>query len=82
MADNVNLTIKISPELKEQIKALAVENQTSMSHEITQRVEASLNAAPLPAIDSQDPADEVNGGLTAAELKQIRSLLKKQKKKK
>lgn len=80
MADNVNLTIKISPALKEQIKALAAENQTSMSHEITQRVEASLNSQPLPAIDSSHETEDA--GLTASELKQIRTLLKKQKKKK
>ena len=92
MTETVNLTIKIDPELKETIKQLALENQISMSQEIVQRLQASLETHPHPAIDSQDitkesadkatTADEKADGLTAAELKQIRLLLKKQGKKK
>ncbi|PIJ48530.1 hypothetical protein BL250_13520 [Erwinia sp. OLTSP20] len=77
MADTVNLTIKISPELKEQIKALAIENQTSMSYEITQRVEASLHGAVTELHHAED-----GEALSATELKQVRALLKKQKQKK
>lgn len=79
MADTVNLTIKISPELKEQIKLLAIENQTSMSYEITQRVEASLGGA---AADSHRAEADESDMLSATELKQVRLLLKKQKQKK
>jgi len=92
MTDTVNLTIKIDPELKETIKQLALENQISMSQEIVQRLQASLDTHPHPAIDNQDITEEAAevssatdvkaAGLSATELKQIRLLLKKQSKKK
>lgn len=92
MTETVNLTIKIDPELKETIKQLALENQISMSQEIVQRLQASLETHLHPAIDNQDiteeGADETGAadvkadGLSASELKQIRLLLKKQSKKK
>lgn len=81
MTDTVNLTIKIEPELKEMIKKLALENQTSMSQEVCQRIQASLGEQP-PMIDSQHTEEEVTPRLTDGELKQIRGLLKKMKKKK
>ncbi|WP_442798625.1 Arc family DNA-binding protein [Pantoea vagans] len=92
MTETVNLTIKIDPELKETIKQLALENQISMSQEIVQRLQASLESHPHPATDNQDiteegaaetgAADVKADGLSASELKQIRLLLKKQSKKK
>ncbi|MDQ1214451.1 Arc family DNA-binding protein [Pantoea anthophila] len=92
MTETVNLTIKIDPELKETIKQLALENQVSMSQEIVQRLQASLDTHPHPAIDNQDITEETAeasaasdakaDGLSASELKQIRLLLKKQSKKK
>ncbi|EIB98400.1 Arc family DNA-binding protein [Pantoea anthophila] len=92
MTETVNLTIKIDPELKETIKQLALENQISMSQEIVQRLQASLETHPHPAIDNQDTteaaaeasaaSDAQADGLSASELKQIRLLLKKQSKKK
>ncbi|MCP1204890.1 Arc family DNA-binding protein [Pantoea sp. B550] len=92
MTETVNLTIKIDPELKETIKQLALENQVSMSQEIVQRLQASLETHPHPAIDNQDITEEGTEGssaadvktdaLSATELKQIRLLLKKQGKKK
>ncbi|KAA5970338.1 MULTISPECIES: Arc family DNA-binding protein [unclassified Pantoea] len=92
MTETVNLTIKIDPELKETIKQLALENQISMSQEIVQRLQASLETHPHPAIDNQDiteaaaeasaVSDAQADGLSASELKQIRLLLKKQSKKK
>lgn len=92
MTETVNLTIKIDPELKETIKQLALENQISMSQEIVQRLQASLETHPNPAIDNQDITEEgtkesaatdvKDAGLSASELKQIRLLLKKQSKKK
>ncbi|WP_312242588.1 Arc family DNA-binding protein [Pantoea sp.] len=82
MSETVNLTIKIAPELKEHIKQLALENQVSMSQEIVQRLQSSLMTHPHPAIDNQDIEEEATTQLNAAELKQVRALLKKQSKKK
>ncbi|MFH8134874.1 Arc family DNA-binding protein [Pantoea osteomyelitidis] len=82
MSETVNLTIKIDPELKEHIKQLALENQVSMSQEIVQRLQSSLTTHPHPAIDNQDTEEDSPTQLNAAELKQIRALLKKQTKKK
>lgn len=82
MTDNVNLTIKIDPALKETIKTLALENQISMSQEISQRLQASLTTHQHPAVDNQHVEEEVDPQLSSAELKQVRALLKKSKKKK
>jgi len=82
MTETVNLTIKIDPALKEHIKQLAADNQISMSQEIVNRLQASLDAGEQPAIDSLDTQEAVEDQLSAAELKQIRALLKKSKKKK
>ena len=87
MTDTVSLTIKIDPNLKETLKTLALENQLSLSQEVSQRLQASLLTQPHPAIDSQDipeseDQEEEAQQLTSSELKQIRSLLKKGKKKK
>lgn len=82
MADTVNLTIKIDPALKERIKQLALESQISMSQEVTQRLQASLQAQPHPAVDSLGTQEDTPAPLTSAEVKQIRSLLKKNRKKK
>jgi len=82
MTDTVSLTIKIDPALKEILKARALENQISLSQEVTQRLQISLNISPHPAVDSQNLAEEITAPLTSAELKQLRALLKKSKKKK
>ncbi|WP_277978362.1 hypothetical protein [Pantoea endophytica] len=82
MTETVNLTIKIDPALKEHIKQLAADNQISMSQEIVNRLQASLDAGAQPAIDSLDTQEAVEDQLSTAELKQIRALLKKSKKKK
>ncbi|MGD8105650.1 hypothetical protein ACQE32_03060 [Pantoea sp. FN0302] len=93
MTDTVSLTIKIDPNLKETLKTLALENQLSLSQEVSQRLQASLLTQPHPAIDNQHTqeidAQETAGQeeedapqLTSSELKQIRTLLKKSKKKK
>lgn len=85
MTETVSLTLKIDPVLKETLKALALENQTSVSQEVTRRLLITLEGAEQPEVDNQDtaeePADSVEQ-LSAAELKQIRALLKKGKKKK
>ncbi|MHB2093704.1 hypothetical protein [Pantoea dispersa] len=81
MTETVNLTIKIDPALKEHIKQLAADNQISMSQEIVNRLQASLDAVEPPAVDSLN-TEEAGDQLSAAELKQVRALLKKSKKKK
>ncbi|PIJ58831.1 hypothetical protein BOM23_07910, partial [Erwinia sp. OLMDLW33] len=77
----VSVTIKIDPSLKETIKAVALENQLSLSEVVTTHLVKSLSAQPA-AVDSLDTEEAVTEQLSAAELKQIRSLLKKSKKKK
>lgn len=87
MTGTVSLTIKIDPTLKETLKSLALENQISVSQEVSQRLQSSLSAHQQPTIDSQhteeQAAEEVAAEqLSNSELKQIRALLKKSKKKK
>ncbi|MBS0899019.1 MULTISPECIES: hypothetical protein [Pantoea] len=81
MTETVNLTIKIDPALKEHIKQLAADNQISMSQEIVNRLQASLDTVEPPVVDSLH-TEEAGDQLSAAELKQVRALLKKSKKKK
>ncbi|QTC47876.1 Arc family DNA-binding protein [Pantoea ananatis] len=82
MTETVNLTIKIDPALKEHIKQLALENQVSMSQEIVQRLQSSLNAPAQPVIESQNTEEDTSDALSSSEIKQLRTLLKKQSKKK
>lgn len=82
MTETVNLTIKIAPALKEHLKQLALENEISMSQEIVQRLQTSLQTQQHPAVDNQDLVEDVPSPLTSAEVKQLRTLLKKQTKKK
>jgi len=82
MTESVNVTIKIDPALKEHIKQIAADNQVSMSQEIVNRLQASLDAAAEPAVDNLHTEEAVSDQLSAAELKQVRALLKKGKKKK
>ncbi|KGT96043.1 hypothetical protein NG99_00600 [Erwinia typographi] len=82
MTDNVSLTIKIDPTLKETLKSLALENQVSLSQEVCQRLQASLVAIEAIAVDNQGTAEETGTQLTESEVKQLRALLKKTKKKK
>ncbi|MFC0141611.1 hypothetical protein ACFFJN_16735 [Erwinia mallotivora] len=83
MTDTVSLTIKIDPALKETLKTFALENQISLSQEVTQRLQTSLDQDSAPPVDNLNLTEEAAADqLTASELKQIRVLLKKSKKKK
>ncbi|KOC88726.1 hypothetical protein [Winslowiella iniecta] len=87
MTGTVSLTIKIDPALKETLKSFAIEHNTTLSDEVCQRLQSSLGTSQPPAIDSQhteehSESEEASLQLTSSELKQIRALLKKQKKKK
>ncbi len=82
MSEISTLTIKIPLALKEQIKAMALENQLSLSAEVCQRLEhsfevpakASKKAAPLhhDDIDNQGTEEEVEQPLSQKELKKLR----------
>ena len=82
MSATVSLTVAIDPALKEQLKAFAQENQISLSQEVSQRLQASLETYAHPSVDNTDVSEVPAAPLTPDELKQIRTLLKKQKKKK
>lgn len=82
MTETVSLTLKIDPALKETLKTLALENQISLSQEVAQRLQESLENQPHAAVDNQGTEEEVDAQLSASELKQVRALLKKSKKKK
>lgn len=82
MTETVNITIKIGPALKEQLKQLAADNHISMSQEIINRLQASLATAQEPEVDQSHTEETPDDRLSASELRQIRALLKKSKKKK
>jgi len=82
MTATVSLTLKIDPVLKETIKALAQENQTTISQEVTRRLLITMENVQEPEVDSLDTPEEIVAPLSSAELKQLRALLKKGKKKK
>ncbi|MFC0225869.1 hypothetical protein [Serratia aquatilis] len=86
MSEISTLTIKIPVALKEKIKAIALENQLSLSAEVCQRLESSFD---LPVksgkkntpphhdeIDNQGIEEEVEQPLSQKELKKLRQLLK------
>jgi len=82
MTDKVSLTIKIDPALKETIKALALDSEISLSELVTQHLVKSFSAQAPDAVDNTHTEEETAEQLSQAELKQVRALLKKSKKKK
>ncbi|WP_034915715.1 MULTISPECIES: TraY domain-containing protein [Erwinia] len=82
MNDTVSLTIKIDPALKEMLKSFALENQITLSQEVSQRLQDSLNTFQHPAVDNQGVIEDVDAPLSLDEIKKVRALLKKTKKKK
>ncbi|MBQ4766739.1 hypothetical protein F9U42_06275 [Pectobacterium versatile] len=83
MSEISSLSLKISPELKEKIKAAALENEVSISAEVSARLlrsfDESHQASELSSesVDSQG-TEEVGAEapLTQKELKKLRELLK------
>ncbi|WP_346825238.1 Arc family DNA-binding protein [Serratia inhibens] len=89
MSEISTLTIKIPLELKEKIRAIAAENQLSLSAEVCQRLESSFDV-PVKAekaakksdelhhgeIDNQGIEEEIEQPLNQKELKKLRQLLK------
>lgn len=80
MSEISSLSLKISPELKEKIKAAALENEVSISAEVSARLLKSFDESSelsSELVDSQG-TEEVGAEtpLTQKELKKIRELLK------
>lgn len=86
MSEISTLTIKIPLELKEKIKAIALENELSLSAEVCKRLENSFQ---LPVksskkqaelhqdeVDNQGTEEEIEQPLSQKELKKLRQLLK------
>lgn len=86
MSEISTLTIKIPLELKEKIKAIALENELSLSAEVCKRLESSFQppvktskkqaAVHHDDIDSQSTEEEIEQPLSQKELKKLRQLLK------
>ncbi|CAI0821037.1 Arc family DNA-binding protein [Serratia proteamaculans] len=86
MSEISTLTIKIPLELKEKIRAIAADNQLSLSAEVCQRLENSFDLPTKAAkkstelhhgeIDNQEVEEEIEQPLNQKELKKLRQLLK------
>ncbi|MCL2898591.1 hypothetical protein [Brenneria tiliae] len=80
MSEISSLSLKIPLDLKEKIKAAALENEVSISAEVTTRLLRSFdkgNKAPAStAVDNQHTEEAVEDRLTEKEIKKIRALLK------
>lgn len=85
MSEISSLSLKIPQELKEKVKAAALENQVSISAEVTARLlrsfdEPALSGAEaggdVETVDSQHTEEVVEHPLSQKELKKIRQLLK------
>lgn len=83
MSEISSLSLKIPQELKEQIKAAALENQVSISAEVAARLEKSFATvakdsvdAEQADVDNQHTEEVVEQPLSQKELKKIRQLIK------
>ncbi|MCW2478190.1 Arc family DNA-binding protein [Candidatus Symbiopectobacterium sp. NZEC135] len=83
MSEISSLSLKIPQELKEQIKAAALENQVSISAEVAARLAKSFAIvakdsvdAEQEDVDSQHTEEVVEQPLSQKELKKIRQLIK------
>jgi len=90
MSEITNLTIKISVELKEKIKAIALEKNLSLSAVVCEHLENSLNSEHKAEkkskkhaedftieVDSSDTEEHLSEPqLSQAELKKLRQLIK------
>jgi hypothetical protein len=86
MSEISTLTIKIPLELKEKIKAIALENELSLSAEVCKRLENSFQlpvksskkqaALHQDEVDNQGTEEESEQPLSQKELKKLRQLLK------
>ncbi|MGM3176131.1 hypothetical protein [Dickeya lacustris] len=83
MSEISSLSLKIPQDLKEKIKAAALENEVSLSAEVCARLVKSFDIEEhahdvdeADAIDNQNTEEIVEQPLTAKEIKKLRQLLK------
>ncbi|MCW2474318.1 MULTISPECIES: Arc family DNA-binding protein [unclassified Symbiopectobacterium] len=83
MSEISSLSLKIPQELKEQIKAAALENEVSISAEVAARLAKSFDIvakdsvdAEQADVDNQHTEEVVEQPLSQKELKKIRQLIK------
>ncbi|NKI74601.1 hypothetical protein Dpoa2040_001873 [Dickeya sp. CFBP 2040] len=83
MSEISSLSLKIPSELKEKIKAAALENEVSISAEVSARLLRSFDIEDhahgtdeAEIVDSQNTEEIVEQPLTAKEIKKLRQLLK------
>ena len=85
MSEISSLSLKIPQELKDKIKAAALENEVSISAEVAARLLKSFDESGASkadddntssSVDSQHTEEVVEQPLTQKELKRIRQLLK------
>ncbi|MEH2920873.1 hypothetical protein ACFFL1_09250 [Samsonia erythrinae] len=82
MSEISSLSLKISSDLKEKIKAAALENEVSISAEVSSRLLRSFDDNPasqvsLDSVDSQGTEEVIlESPLTQKEIKKLRELLK------
>ncbi|SLM63715.1 MULTISPECIES: hypothetical protein [Dickeya] len=83
MSEISSLSLKIPQDLKEKIKAAALENEVSLSAEVSARLLKSFDieehaddADAADAIDNQNTEEITEQPLTAKEIKKLRQLLK------
>ena len=83
MREISSLSLKIPLDLKEKIKAAALENEVSISAEVSARLLKSFDiedhahdADEAEIVDSQNTEEIVEQPLTAKEIKKLRQLLK------
>ncbi|WP_409307147.1 hypothetical protein [Pectobacterium sp. B1J-3] len=82
MSEISSLSLKIPMDLKEKIKVAALDNNVSISAEVTARLLASFDShdassvAPAELVDNQSTEEVAESPLTQKEIKKIRELLK------
>lgn len=83
MSEISSLSLKIPQDLKEKIKAAALENEVSLSAEVCARLVKSFDIEEhahdvdeADVIDNQNTEEIVEQPLTAKEIKKLRQLLK------
>ncbi len=84
MSDTAALTLRIPPALKEKLKAVAEQQQTSLSQTVTTLLESALSQQQKSETNSNDStkqasfkADADVPALSAKEIKALRKLLRK-----
>ncbi|QTF08832.1 hypothetical protein HC231_13635 [Brenneria izadpanahii] len=82
MSEISSLSLKVPSDLKEKIKAAALENGVSISAEVSARLLRSFDegensySSSVEAVDNQDTKEDEETQLTPKEIKKIRALLK------